>query len=187
MHGAGVSWAGLAGSRAGRARALTCALLGALVPTPPSTFHPQYTRLRASRAALKACRLHMSFTQTTLGPSVSEGVFSQPTPAKAPGGDSPFPAPWPAAPTLPQKMEHSSSPRGSAEDVCVLQEEHILVRGGGGAGRGGGGEFPAGWCLPEGDWLVQAAHDELCARPSQRWSLQTLFLPLCRLDLLLAF
>lgn len=53
------------------------------------------------------------------------------------GRDSPFPAPWPATPTLPQKMEHSSSPRGSAEDVCVLQEGAHSRRGGG-VGRGGG-------------------------------------------------
>lgn len=87
------------------------------------------------------------------------------------GRDSPFPAPWPATPTLPQKMEHSSSPRGSTEDVCVLQE-------GAHSRREGGGEFLQAGAFQRETWLVQAAHDELCARPSQRWSLQGPFFTL---------
>ena len=51
------------------------------------------------------------------------------------GRDSPFPAPWPATPTLSQKMGYSSSPGGSAEDVCVLQEgAHSPGCGGGAVG-----------------------------------------------------
>ena len=49
--------------------------------------------------------------------------------------------------------------------MCVCyRREHILLVG------GGGGELLQAGTFQRETWLVQAAHDELCARPSQCWS-----------------
>lgn len=52
--------------------------------------------------------------------------------------------------------------------MCVCYgREHILV-----VGRGGGWLLLQAAAFQKVTWLVQAAHDELCARPSQCWSLR---------------
>ena len=52
--------------------------------------------------------------------------------------------------------------------VCYRREHILLVAGG--WGSGGGGELLQAGAFQRETWLVQAAHDELCARPSQCWS-----------------
>lgn len=47
--------------------------------------------------------------------------------------------------------------------VCYRREHILLV-------RGAGGELLQAGTFQRETWLVQAAHDELCARPSQCWS-----------------
>lgn len=99
----------------------------------------------------------MSLPQTTLGPSVSEGVFSQPRQPRPPGQGLSLPSTPGTTPTLPPEDGALSSPRAQLKSAVCVTGDTFSSGGRGGAGRRERGEFLQAGAFQRETWLVQAA------------------------------
>ena len=179
----GASRARVAGrGRAEPERGPSLALLGGLVPLPPSHLPcPHCAPGVGPRAGERPPRSpgHMSLPQTA-----RDDLFQRVSPAPPAGApkartgchSASSPCQHPVLPPTPRpRRAGAPAVPDAAEDTSV--------------GDVGGRTFSRGGCGPGPSqrvtWLDQAAHGELCARPSQRWSLWGPFSTLCPSALLL--